>query len=363
MQTLVHQQHGDMIYFPSSADGIVSGRGPYYALQPSEYFKLKNGQNKFHSERGMPCVMNIESLERTLSPEGMWPRGEEWGKHDFTSGGAQRGNSFNGLISTMFKPAQNAKEFTDGAQWINYNGYRAMFESRSIQRKGLLLWMTHPCWPSMVWQTYDYYYEPTAAYFASKKANEPLHLQWNAATDEVELVNYSAGSRDVTALIQVMDMNGKETWRRQTETMNSQEDSTKPLGKPQWTSDDVQYLHLYLYENGKEIGDNFYVRGKEESNYQSLAKLEHPELTTDFKYTTKDGICTAVATIRNSTKAPALFTRLNVVDATDGDQILPVHYADNYISLMPGESKQIEIRWKVQDMRSGKVDLKVSSYN
>lgn len=59
---------------------------------------------------------------------------------------------------------------------------------------GLLMWMSHPCWPSMVWQTYDYYLEPTAAYFAIKKASEPLHIQWNPATDEVEVVNYSAGT-------------------------------------------------------------------------------------------------------------------------------------------------------------------------
>ena len=65
---------------------------------------------------------------------------------------------------------------------------------------GLLIWMSHPSWPSFVWQTYDYYLEPTAGYFGAKKACEPLHIQWNPVTDNVEVVNYSAGdARGLTA--------------------------------------------------------------------------------------------------------------------------------------------------------------------
>ncbi len=79
------------------------------------------------------------------------------------------------------------------AQFVNYEGYRAMFEAQGKNRMGLLIWMSHPTWPSFVWQTYDYYLEPTAAYFGAKKACEPLHVQWNPVTDNVEVVNYSAG--------------------------------------------------------------------------------------------------------------------------------------------------------------------------
>jgi len=67
-----------------------------------------------------------------------------------------------------------------------------MFEAQSRNRMGLLLWMSHPAWPSFVWQTYDYYFDPTAAYFGSRKGSEPLHIQWNPLNDDVEVVNYSA---------------------------------------------------------------------------------------------------------------------------------------------------------------------------
>ena len=92
----------------------------------------------------------------------------------------------------------------------SYNGYRAMFESGSKHRLGLLIWMSHPCWPSMTWQTYDYYLEPTAAYFGVKKACEPLHIQWNASTRKMEVVNLHKMVKDsLTAQCGVLDMWGK----------------------------------------------------------------------------------------------------------------------------------------------------------
>ncbi len=62
-----------------------------------------------------------------------------------------------------------------------------------------------------MWQTYDYYFEPTAAYFGAKKASEPLHIQWNPPTDNVEVVNYSAGNATgLTARVEILNMDGSQ---------------------------------------------------------------------------------------------------------------------------------------------------------
>ena len=45
------------------------------------------------------------------------------------------------------------------------------------QNSGRLLWMTHPAWPSNTWQIYSSDYDTPAAYYAVKKACEPLHVQ------------------------------------------------------------------------------------------------------------------------------------------------------------------------------------------
>ena len=69
------------------------------------------------------------------------------------------------------------------------DGYRAMYEANNVGHKGLLIWMSHSAWPSLAWQTYDYWFRPTAACAAVKKACEPLHIQMNPATCQIEVVN------------------------------------------------------------------------------------------------------------------------------------------------------------------------------
>ena len=41
----------------------------------------------------------------------------------------------------------------------------------------------------------------------------------------------------------------------------------------------------------------------------------------------------------------ALENKLTLVNAGDGTRILPAYYSDNYVSLLPGESKEIEIEF------------------
>ena len=366
LRRIIKEDHPDIHYISSSADDVVSGHGPYRMLPAKEYFTLKTGNDKFHSERGMPNVMTYESMLRTFSPKGIWPQDDEWGMHDYTREGAQGCTSFNEIIAKGYGEPQSAKEFACLAQWVNYDGHRSLFESRSQNRKGLLMWMSHSCWPSMVWQTYDYYFEPTAAYFAIKKASEPLHIQWNPATDEVEVVNYSAGThKGLTAKVQVLNMDASVAWEKEA-TVDSNEDTTDKCIKlevPENLSK-VHFIKMTLVEDGKVISDNFYHRSLEENNYQDLQKLPKVALqsaTTVDK--NADGTWSAVSVIENKTSTPALMIRLNVVGGKDGQQILPVFYSDNYFSLLPGEKKEVRMNWKDEDARGNEGKVVISGYN
>ncbi len=117
-----------------------------------------------------------------MMPEkALWPQALDWGLHDFCLQGAMGGAGFRAIIENSYGGATNAEEWIRLAQFVNYDTYRAMFEAQSKYRMGVLLWMSHSCWPSFVWQTYDYFFEPTAAYYGCKKGSEPLHIQWNSA--------------------------------------------------------------------------------------------------------------------------------------------------------------------------------------
>ncbi len=335
----------------SSAEGVTGG-GPYRALPMREYFSRQSG--KIHSERGMPNVMNIESLRRTFAPADLWPQSKQWGQHDFTLQGAQRASEFNALLTAGFGEAHDAEEFARWAQLINYNGYRGMFESTSCARAGLLLWMSHPCWPSMVWQTYDYYFEPTAAYFGAKKACEPLHIQLNALTDSIEVVNHSAGTHAaLTATAAIYDLTGRMV-ARQRQRISSSDDTTLAWQKLSAilakAPSEVYFLRLQLAERGEVVSENLYILGSEEGNYKALATLPRPEVEQHVTLRETAGTAEADVTLRNRGRRPAVFMRLNLKGA-DGGQILPVIYSDNYVTLMPGESKTIRVRWNLRDAR------------
>lgn len=366
LRRIVKEYNPGLHYISSSADGVVSGHGPYRALPVKEYFSLKNGSDKLHTERGMPNVMTYESLVRTFSPEALWPQNAQWGQHDYTMQGAQSCASFNEIIEKAFGEPDDAREFASLAQWINYDGYRGMFESRSLNRKGLLLWMTHPAWPSMVWQTYDYYFEPTAAYFGCKKASEPLHIQWNPVTDNVEVVNYSAGSRKgLTAKAQVVNMDNTVVWERDV-MLNSLEDTTDKCMKLEFPENlsPTHFIKLTLMEKDSIISDNFYLRGVEEGNYRALREM--PKVTLHSMtavHNDNNGNWAANVVLKNTSSAPALMIRVNVVGENDDEQFLPVFYSDNYFSLLAGEEKEITVHWKDADTQGESPRIVITGYN
>ena len=366
LQELIKEWHHDLHYIPSSADGSVSGHGPYRALTHKGYFTYKKGNVKFHSERGMPSVLTYESMLRTFSEEALQPKSILWGQHDYTLNGAQRASTFNEIIEKGYGEAKDVKEFSENAQFVNYDGYKGMFESRSINRKGLLLWMSHPAWPSMTWQTYDWYFEPNASYFGCKKGSEPLHIQWNPAENVIEVVNYSAGMQNgLTAKALIMNLDGQIVWENEC-LVDSEEDSTNkcmPIEFPEEVSE-VHFIKLYLTNGEKVLSDNFYINGTEYGNHQALRNIARADVQT--KVTTqkgKDGIWTGTVTLENRSNIPAVMIRLNVVGRKDGEQILPMFYGDNYFSLMPGERKTVSLRWYEADTRGNRPNVKITGYN
>ena len=366
------------LYISSSADDGVSGHGPYWAIPAKEYYQRLSG--KLHTERGMPNIMTFEGLSRTLRPEHLWPQSHYWGQHDFTLQGAQRGASFNDMIARAFGEPKDAREFTTLAQWLNYDGYRAMYESANHERQGLLIWMSHPTWPSMVWQTYDYYFEPIAGYFGTKKACEPLHIQWNPLADSVEVVNTGAGRCDGIAVARLLDMHGVELWHndRPFQSDNDTTISCFPVELPQGYQG-VYFLRLEAVSKpgAQPFSQNTYVCSTDTGNYQALRQLPNAKVkVTKYqsdkvtKYqndnaSEKQDVTLSpcyFVTLENLSHEPALMIRLNL-KTPDGEQVLPVLYDDNYFHLMPGERRTIRVSWHPRDARAQQPDVEVTGFN
>jgi hypothetical protein len=350
-QTLA-ELHPGLHYISSSADDVVSGHGPYRAMPLKSYF-AERPKPQFHSEMGMPNIVSMDSLRAMMPESAMWPQGRMWGLHDFSLHGAQGGESFISHIDKSYGGADNVAEWVRLAQYVNYEGYRAMFEAQSKDRMGLLIWMSHPTWPSFVWQTYDYYLEPTAGYFGAKKACEPLHIQWNPVTDNVEAVNYSAGdARGLTAGIEVLNMDGTVKWERSAPVDSNEDSVVSPIHieYPEGLTP-VHFIRLKLTRGGETVSENFYWRGLEEYNYTALRDLPRVKVEAATKAERAGGLWILTTTLHNSARTPALMVKLKAVRERSGDRILPAIYSDNYIALMPGEERSVRTEIEDADTR------------
>ena len=364
LKKLTESLHPGLYYIASSADGPVSGHGPYRTQFPKYYFQQR-ATTKLHSELGMPNVVTLDSLKQMMRPEEMWPIGEVWGIHDFTSTGAQGAAAWKDEIEKSYGGAKNAEEFVALSQFIDYDGYRAMFEAQGKNRMGLLLWMTHSCWPSFVWQTYDYYFDQSGGYFGSKKGSEPLHIQWNQATDRVEVVNYSGGNaRGLTATAEILNMDGSKQWEKSV-TLDSNEDSVQEAVSLEFPKSltAVHFIQLRLIRGGQIVSDNFYLRGKEENNFTAIRSLPKVPVKAETTLVRRGSAWVLTTELRNDSKTPALMVRVKAVREKSGDRILPALYSDNYVALMPGERRTIRTEVEDADTRGEHPRIAVEGFN
>jgi hypothetical protein len=363
LRNLLAELHPDIHYIGSSADGPVSGHGPYHAMEPPFYFRTAD--TKLHSELGAPNIPPIESVWAMMPEPAQWPQALDWGLHDFTLQGAQGGAAFRTLIDESFGGATNVEDWVSLAQFVNYDTYRAMFEAQSQHRMGLLLWMSHPCWPSFVWQTYDFYFEPTAAYFGCRKASEPLHIQWNSFAETIEVVNYNAGNAaGLVAQVEVLNMDGAAMMKKSA-PLQSPEDSVTTAIQMEYPAglSPVHFLRLALSRNGTILSSNFYLRGLYQGDYRAIRSLPKAHVRSNTTAAQVDDRWVLTTNLTNTSAWPALMVRARAVRGRTGDRVLPAIYDDNYIALMPNESRTIRTEVNDADTRGEKPLISVTGFN
>jgi hypothetical protein len=363
LRALTAELHPDLHYIPSSADDnqqgtgtyVVTGHGPYSGQTLRNYFA--NAPIKLHSEMGAPNVTTMDSLKLMMPEAAWWPQGPMWALHDSFARG---GNAY-----PQYGGAANIEDFMALAQFVDYDTYRGMFEGQSKNRQGILIWMSHSAWPDMLWQTYDYFFDPDAGYFGAKKGSEPLHIQWNAATDMLEVVNYNAGeARGLTAKAEVLSMDGSVKWEKSA-AVDSREDSVESPFKIEYPAEasPVNFIRLTLTRGGETVSSNFYLHPAQEGNYRAIRELPKVNLRASMAGQRKGDRWILTTELQNPSDRPALMVRVKAVRAKSGDRILPALHSDNYVALMPGERKTIVTEILLADTRGEAPSVVVDGFN
>ena len=98
-----------------------------------------------------------------------------------------------GIIAGRYGKFANLADFVRKAQLANYEAFRAMYEGRNAQMfhptTAVITWMSNPAQPSFVWQIYHYDLEPMSSYYAVMHASEPVHIQFNEANGQLQVIN------------------------------------------------------------------------------------------------------------------------------------------------------------------------------
>lgn len=354
---------GTRNYISSSANRPVTGLGPYETKDAKWYFQ--NRGTTFHSEQGIVAVPPIESMRAMMPKDSLWPISDMWGKHDWTQ---PRVTIYNDDLNRSYGIATGIEDFCRKAQMMNMEGPKAMMEAwRSNRGPGVLVWMTHAAWPSLICQAYDYYFEPNAAYFAFKKANEPVHVLWRADDGRVEVANDTR--KDLTNVIvetAVYDMAGKRVLSKSVISSVKSNSAKSFLTLANLTqASPVDFISLKLKSaKGELLSDNFYWRGAKYLDYQALQGMPNVTLfARAVKSATDDKTTTLTVTLLNKTNGIALMARLKVLQKKTGKRVLPAYYSDNYLSLTPGQEKTVTITFENKYLDNDVPRLLIEGWN
>ncbi|HTJ70598.1 MAG TPA: discoidin domain-containing protein [Actinospica sp.] len=359
------------LYQSNSAGGNITGGGPYYWVEPASYFDPTTYGSRsfgFHTEIGMPVVSTALSLRNMAGDQPAWPIGGPWYYHDWSQYGNQAPLEYVAAIEARLQTSNTIDDFARKAQFVNFENARAMFEAWNANlwndASGLMLWMSHPAWHSTVWQTYDYDFDVNGMYYGARTACEPLHVQADPVNWQVIALNHtSTALSGATVTAHLYDLTGKQLAAPQTTALNvAAADSSKAFTVPFGDAlPDLHLLRLTLQDSaGHTLSQNTYWRYRTTAAMQALNTAPHTRLTATLGHVTStpDGRRQATATVRNQGSAVAAMVRLSLLNTADGSRILPTIYEENYLWLLPGESRTLTIAFP-----AGDPELQVEAYN
>jgi len=361
MSAAVTALDGGRLYLPESAAGPVTGHGPYEVCDPEWYFA--NRGRTFHSEQGIVCAPPVESMRAMLPADRLWPINDLWAVHDYQT---PRMPLYTRRIEERYGAPTDIEDYCRKAQMVNYESAKAMCESlQSHQGGGLLVWMTQPAWPSLICQLYDYYFEPTAAYFGTKIACRPVHVFWDSDAGRVKIANDTPDRIEgLSASMSVYDLAGRLLHHEEAGTSADATSAADIFAlPPRPAGAGTVFIKLQLKRDDHIVDDNFYWSNGPGAPCRDLETLPKVALVAAATLAADGCIIRINVTLANPTVSVALMARLKVSRGTSGARVLPVFYEDNYISLLPGEKRSVSLAFATADLAGEAPRLTMEGWN
>jgi len=363
--------------------------GPYDYVPPVYWYvdKQNGGAYGFNTETGPgPQVPPLESLRKMLPEDKLWPINDFWNFH-CSRGMFKDLARYNEAMDRRLGPAKDLEDYLRKAQFLNYEAMRAMFEAfvaNKYRSTGVIQWMYNSAWPKLWWQLYDYYLQPNGAFYGARKAGEPVHILYNYGNQDIVAVSSSATpAPKLKATIRVLDLGLKEVISKSVDFgLLADEVKTIDVLRLPAGITPTYFLDLRVFkEKGQLVDANFYCLSakpetldeanstwfvtpiKDFADLTGLASLKPVSLKVGSK-TSKDGPMTRVTVeLENPSSDLALMVEIRVVRDTSGEVVLPIYLDDNYVTLLPKETRKISGLVSTEDLGGELAVVKIRGWN
>ncbi len=367
----------------------VKMTGPYQYVGPSYWYEdhTRGGAYGFNTETSPgPAIPVLASLKQFLPSDHLWPIDAVWNDH---AGGGEFKNLdyYTEALDKRYGKASDLKDYSEKAQVMDYEGERAMFEAYGRNKytsTGVIQWMLNNAWPSTIWHLFDYYLRPGGGYFGTKKACEPVHIQYSYDDRSIAVVNSTLDSyRGYTARVAVYDLSLKQKYSHEERLDIGPDSSSVAFTLPELTKlSKTYFVRLELSDaQGQIVSRNFYWLSarpdvfdwdhstwyytplSQFADLTGLEKLPAVKLHSSARAESSGGTAAEIVNVENPGSHLAFFVHLTVLKGSGGGDIEPVFWQDNDFELMPGESRTVKASFSESDLAGAKPEVEVSGWN
>ena len=373
--------------------------GPYSWRAPYYWFNEKFGPARGSSaeEGDNEIIPPLESLQKFIPADKLWPINDYWYYHAGANDGNNTLVNIKRAIDTRYGPSNSAAEFSKKAQLAHYESVRAQFETYAASgwanHKMTVYWMLDSHWPSFFGHLFDYYLKQGGSYFGAKKAMRPLSVVYDyyasgdRSTANIYVVNQTPEARShlkVSVAIYNLDGTRKSSFEDVKDFSIGAGTSSRAMTLPRIAdlsstffvrcrlrdaTDALVADNLYWQSTtdddlgGVKNDEQFTVNQTKWADLTALNSMPPADVSVEGEVVSLAGDATAKLTIRNNSKSVAFFMRAEVTKGPDGEEVLPVIYNDNYVTLFPNESAIIQASYKVSDLSGQQPGFRVEGYN
>jgi exo-1,4-beta-D-glucosaminidase len=374
----------------SGASGVKM-TGPYDWVPPSYWLQdsTHGGAWAYNTETSPgAAVPPIESMRRMIPASDIkLPIDSVWLFHAAGGQFARLLDRFNAALSTRYGAPTTAEDYTITSQLMTYEGERAMFEAyrrNQYVSTGVIQWMLNNAWPSIYWHLFDWYLRPGGGYFGAKKANEPVHVLFSYDDRSVAIVNGDKSRsplRGTRLRARILGVDGTEKFARDTVLDVPADTSMRVFVLPEPTGISGAYFaDLRLTgADGRPLSTNFYWLStrpdvladtstwymtpvKSYADFTALRSMPQAAVNATARFSASGSRGAARVTLTNPGRSIAFFMRLQVT-GRNGEEALPVLWEDNYLSLLPGETRVVTATYNVRDLGGAPPRVVVTGWN